>query len=108
MTVVCVLELAVFIVIVWYWRDRALQAERRRKSLREALEMWKGLAQDWSDELQTIRDSQAPAEQPIAGETGEEYVNRDGTLAPENGATLFNYANESFYYHWLAWNRKHD
>ena len=104
--------LVIAIAVAWYWRDRALSAERRAEANRDSLGYWQERACEWQDEANKWRGFLEKLE--AGPEDGEEeplaLEYRDGIPGPEphNDAQLFNLANAAFFFGWLAWDPRHD
>ena len=105
--------LVIAIAVAWYWRDRALSAERRAEANWDSLGYWRGIAYDLQQQVRDWEDffDELPANVEDAEEHGpmtEVYFDQRPGAGPENPAQMFNYANEMFYHRLLNWNRKHD
>ena len=90
-----------------YWYVRAKEAEDDAAENLKWLRFWQQNSVELSEQLKATRDPQP--------ETGNEddtvqvkvYAN-DQSPGPRNNAQRFNFANEAFYFAWLAWNTRHD
>ena len=100
----CFLAVVAFVitaVVALYWRDRALEAERKAGANWDSLKMWQEIATDWSEKLQAME-----CDQEEAGL--EEQVPVGPGYGPQNRAQLFNLINETFYHQMLEWDPRHD
>jgi len=87
-----------------YWWNRAKEAEKDAAENLKSLLFWQERACEMSrflKELQAEQEADTNEESLV-----EEYVGAEPNIT--DGAQMFNFASEAFYYRWLAWNPRHD